>query len=498
MPDFIMAHDLGTTGDKATLFDSFGHVIATAFAPYPTNYPEPLHVEQDPESWWNAVCGTTRRLMDMHPAAQTSLAAVSFSAMMNGCLLLDGNAAILRPAMIHADTRSIAQCERIASEFGMERAYEVTGNRIAPYFTLGKLAWLAECEPDVVAHARYCVQAKDFIAGRLTGVWGYTDHSDASLIGCYDLTKLEYCEELIDAAGFSKSLLPAPLKSSTVVGTVTFEAARQTGLPAGTRVVIGAGDGACATAGAGAVNVGDAYHYLGGTSWVAALTQGYRPDPTQRVSSFCSVEPEQCVLYGTVQSAGTSVDWITSILFDLDTSGFKDLEEIASIAKPGSDGLIYLPYLAGERSPIWDARAKGVLFGLTAAHGRAEIARCVLEGVSYALSSNLKVLTEMGEAGGTLRGLGGGMRSKLWRSILASVYNRPIALMERLLEATSCGAAMAAAVGVGICGDYEAAAKLFTPAGETVEPDPAAVEVYSVAQERFAALYPALASQFTG
>lgn len=491
-----MAHDLGTTGDKATLFDTMGQVIATAYEPYPTHYPEPLYAEQDAEAWWSAVCSTTRSLMDACPAAQISLAAVSFSAMMNGCLLLDRNSATLRPAMIHADTRSIAQCERIASAFGMERAYEITGNRLAPYFTLGKLAWLAECEPGIISQARYCVQAKDFIAGRLTGVWGYTDHSDASLTGCYDLAKLQYCDELIDSAGFSKSLLPVPLKSSTVIGTVTGEAAQQTGLPPGTKVVIGAGDGACATAGAGAVNVGDAYHYLGGTSWVAALTQGYRPDPSRRVSSFCSVEPERCVLYGTVQSAGTSVDWISGILFDLDASGFKDVEKIASKAKPGSDGLIYLPYLAGERSPIWDARAKGVLFGLTAAHGRAEIARSVFEGVSFALASNLKVLSDMGEANGTLRGLGGGMRSKLWRSILASVYNRPVTLMDRLLEATSSGAAMAAAVGVGICSDYVAAAKLFATVGEVVDPDPDCVELYASAKERFAALYPALATQF--
>src|SRR5581483_2140964 len=259
MPTYLLAHDLGTTGDKATLFDAEGRLIASAFAPYPTHYPRPGWAEHDPEDWWQAVCASTRQLLVQQPDAAPNLAAVGFSAMMNGCLLVDANGNALRPGLIHADIRSAAQCERIAREVGDERAYFLTGNRLAPYFTLGKLAWLAANEPETLRRARWCVQTKDYLAGRLTDVWGVTDRSDASLTGCFDMEQGIWAEELIAAGGFPASLLPEVRASARVVGKVTKAAAEATGLPEGLPVVIGGGDGACATAGAGAVRPGDAY-----------------------------------------------------------------------------------------------------------------------------------------------------------------------------------------------------------------------------------------------
>lgn len=500
MNDYLLAHDLGTTGDKATLFDVEGRLVASAFASYPTHYPRPGWAEHDPEEWWQAVCSSTRQLLAAVPEAAQGLRAVGFSAMMNGCLLVDAEGAVIRPSLIHADTRSTDQCHRIAQQIGDERAYQVTGNRIAPYFTLGKLAWLAEQEPEAIARARWCVQTKDYIAGRLTGVWGVTDHSDASLTGCYALERRQWDAELVAASGFPARLLPEVQASATVIGTVTSEAAQETGMPTGLPVVLGGGDGACATAGAGAVQVGDAYHYLGGTSWVAAVTAGYRPDPTRRISAFYTLDPDQCVLYGTVQSAGTSVDWVRNLLgFDEqggEADSFPALERLAASAPPGSRNLFFLPYLAGERSPIWNASARGVFFGLTAAHGRAEMARAVFEGVAYALGSNLGVLEELGLAPDSLRVLGGGMRSPLWRSILAAVYNRPLRLLARLSEATSCGAAMAAAVGVDLYPDYISAAPHFAPLADEEQPDPEAAAVYARATPFFRSLYPALAERF--
>ncbi len=498
--DYILAHDLGTTGDKATLFDALGRVVGSAFAAYPTRFPRPGWAEQDPEDWWQAVCGSTRQILAEVPAAGDRLAVVSFSAMMNGCLLVDAEGEALHSAIIHADTRSAAQSERIAAEVGEERAYLLTGNRVAPYFTLEKLAWLAEHKPELARKARWCVQTKDYIQGRLTGVWGVTDRSDASLTGCFDMARGTWSEEMASAAGVHVSLMPEVRASSSITGTVTPEAARATGLRAGLPVVLGGGDGACATAGAGAVSPGDAYHYLGGTSWVAAVTEGYLPDPQRRLSVFCGLDPEQYVLYGTVQSAGSSVDWFREAIgigeLEEGEDEYTALERLAASAPPGSHGLYFLPYLAGERSPIWDAQARGVYFGLTSAHTRACLARAVFEGVAYALNSNVAALADLGLAPDVVRVLGGGMRSPLWRSIFASVYGRPVRLLERLAEATSCGAAMAAAVGVGLSPDLRAAATLFAPLGEEEQPDLEAAAVYARGFAFYQSLYPALAERF--
>ncbi|HZO89541.1 MAG TPA: FGGY family carbohydrate kinase [Chthonomonadaceae bacterium] len=500
MLTYLLAHDLGTTGDKATLFDAEGRLLASAFAPYATQYPRPGWAEHDPEDWWRAVCASTRQLLEQAPGAVNHLAAVGFSAMMNGCLLVDAEGNALRPGLIHADIRSAAQCARIAREVGGERAYQLTGNRLAPYFTLGKLAWLAEHEPETVRRARWCVQTKEYIAGRLTGAWGLTDRSDASLTGCFDLERGVWAEELIAAGGFPARLLPTVRPSASIVGTVTLAAAEATGLPAGLPVVLGGGDGACATAGAGAVRPGDAYHYLGGTSWVAAVTANYRPDPGRRVSVFCGLDPAQYVVYGTVQTASVALDWFRNAIGVGERAAGEEehaaLERLAASAPAGSNGLFFLPYLQGERSPIWDANARGVYFGLTQAHGRTELARAIMEGVAYALASNLAVLEELGLAPESIRVLGGGMRYALWRKIFAAVYNRPLQLLARLAEATSCGAAMIAGVGIGLYPDLATAAPLFAPLAEQEQPDREAAAVYARAAAFFRTLYPALSDRF--
>jgi|SRR5579871_1811045 len=501
MTAYLLAHDLGTTGDKATLFDAEGRLLASAFAPYPTHYPRPGWAEHTPEDWWDAVCLSSRQLLAQVPEAQNHLAAVGFSAMMNGCLLVDSRGNALRPALIHADIRSADLCTRIASEVGEAYVCQLTGNRLAPYFTLGKLAWLAEHEPESMARARWCVQTKDYLIGRLTGVFGVTDRSDASLTGCFAMERGAWAEDLVAAGGFPLRLLPEVRASTAVVGTITSAASAATGLPAGLPVVLGGGDGACATAGAGAVRANDAYHYLGGTSWVAAVTQGYRPDPTQRVSVLCALDPAQYVVYGTVQSAGSSVDWFQSAVGTGEhgegEDDFEALERLAAAAPAGSNGLFFLPYLQGERSPIWDANARGVYFGLTQAHGRAELARATMEGVAFALAGNLAALEDLGLAPESVRVLGGGMRYAIWRRIFAAVYNRPLRLMARLSEATSCGAAMAAAVGIGLYPDFAAAAPKFAPLAEEERPDPATAALYARALPFFKALYPALAERFS-
>ncbi|HLJ55250.1 MAG TPA: FGGY family carbohydrate kinase, partial [Chthonomonadaceae bacterium] len=474
---------------------------ASAFAAYATTYPRPGWAEQDPEAWWQSVCRSTRQILAENPEAAARLAAIGFSAMMNGCLLVDGAGRPLRPAIIHADVRSAAQSERIAAVVGEERAYRITGNRVAPYFTLEKLAWLADHDPDALRRARWCVQTKDYVEGRLTGVWGVTDPSDASLTGAFDMEHGAWSGEMLDAASIRAGLLPEVRPSMSVIGAVSEDAARETGLRAGLPVVLGGGDGACATAGAGVVTAGDAYHYLGGTSWVAAICGAYRPDPERRLSLFCALDPERFVLYGTVQSAGSSVDWLRQAIgtgspeTDAEES-HAALERLAASAPPGSHGLFFLPYLAGERSPIWDSAARGAFIGLTAAHTRADLARAVFEGVAYALNSNLTALASAADVLGPIRALGGGMRMAVWRSILSAVYNRPLRPLQRLAEATACGAAMAAATAIGLCPNLADAAERFAPLGDEEVPDRAAAAVYARGFTFYQSLYPALADRF--
>lgn len=497
MPDYLLAHDIGTTGNKATLFDAAGNLLASVFVSYPTHYPAPGGAEQEPEAWWRAVCACTKEIMAQYPKAASRVAAVGFSGMMNGCVLVDGAGQSVRPALIHADTRSAPQCARIALKIAPERVYTLSGNQLAPYFTLSKLAWLVENEPEALAAARWCVQAKEFVMGRMTGVWGITDPSDASLTGLLDMRSGAWSEELVAAGGFPKHLLPEIQPSATVVGQVGAEAAAQTGLLAGTPVVLGAGDGACATVGAGAVAPGDAYHYLGGTSWIASVAGKYVPDPKRRISQFCSMIPGQYVVYGTVQSAGSSLDWfLKAVGLGAPTADpYAALDALAAESPPGARGLLFLPYLQGERAPIWDSNARGVWFGLSSAHTRADLARSVYEGVALALGSILAVFEELHLAPASIRALGGGMRSDLWRKLFTAVYGRPLVVMERLAEATSCGAAVAAAVGVGLLSDGEAGRR-FAPVARTEMPDVEGGRFYARLGEFYRALYPAMAERF--
>lgn len=497
MPEYLLAHDIGTTGNKATLFDAAGNLLASAFASYPTRYPAPGGAEQEPEAWWRAVCACTKEIMAQYPGAVSHVAAVGFSGMMNGCVLVDEAGQSVRPAMIHADTRSAPQCARIALKTAPEQVYALSGHQLAPYFTLSKLAWLAENEPEALAAARWCVQAKEYVIGRLTGVWGITDPSDASLTGLLDMRSHTWSEELIAAGGFPERLLPEIRPSATVIGGVGAEAAEQIGLLVGTPVVLGAGDGACATMGAGVIAPGDAYHYLGGTSWIASVTEHYMPDPERRVSQFCSMIPGQYVVYGTVQSAGSSLDWfLDAVGVGVPTADpYAALDALAAESPPGARGLLFLPYLQGERAPIWDSHARGVWFGLSSLHTRADLARSVYEGVALALGSVLAVFEELHLAPASIRVLGGGMRSDLWRKLFAAVYGRPLVVMERLAEATSCGAAVAAAMGVGLLPDWEAGRR-FAPVAQREMPDGDWVRLYAHLGQFYRTLYPTVAERF--
>lgn len=494
-PPCILAHDLGTTGNKATLFDSAGSVVSAAFAAYETAYPHPNWAEQDAVDWWDAVRNSTRELLAASGITPDEIAVISFSGMMNGMLPVDAAGTPLCSAIIWADQRATEEARFLAQRCGFEEVYRRTGHRPGASYTAAKLLWLQRHQPELYTRTHQVLQAKDYVAFRLCGTFA-TDYSDASSTNLFDLALRQWATDLIEAAELDPLKFPPALPSSTIIGQVTAQAAAETGLEAGTSVVIGGGDGACATVGAGSVDSGDTYNYIGSSSWIAVTAEHPLSDTKMRTFTFAHLDPELYFPTGTMQCAGGSFDWLERLLRGPDDSKlYNELSMAAASAPPGANGLLFLPYLIGERSPHWNPLARGAFVGLTMSHGRAEMARAVLEGVAFNLKMILDAFLEQGAAIQAMRLIGGGARSKLWRQILADVYGLPILRPALLAEATSLGAAIAGGIGVGLFADYGVAHELVqVQAAE--EPAPASREQYLGLYELFQRTYSTLEPLF--
>ena len=491
MADLILAHDLGTTGNKASLFDTRGNLVDSAFVGYTTDYPRPGWAEQHPEDWWQAVCGSTREMLSDSGRQASEIRVISFSGEMMGCTPVDAAGRPLRSSIIWADQRAEAQADALAGRVGRERVYQITGHRVSSNYTAAKIMWLRDHQPDLYAQTRKILQAKDYIAFKLTGAYA-TDYSDASGTNLFDLRARRWSQEIVQAIGLDPDLLPPALPSSSVIGTVTRRAAGETGLVADTPVVIGGGDGACATVGAGVVTPSDAYNYIGSSSWISFVSREPLYDPQQRTFTFAHLDPDLVFPTGTMQCAGGSYDWLERLLRgDAETKLYDEMEALAVDVEPGAQGLVFLPYLIGERSPHWNPHARAAFVGLTMAHGRAEMARAVLEGVAYNLRIILDAFRDQGAPISALRLIGGGARSPLWRQILADVFDLPVLRPKLLVEATALGAAVAGGVGVGLYPDYSVAADMVhVDPGE--EPQPAVAARYHELYPLFKGTYDAL------
>ncbi len=479
---YILAHDLGTSADKASLFDESGALLASHSEGYDVSYPRPGWAEQSPDDWWRAVCSATRVLLARTGVAPQAIAAVTFSGQMMGVVALDEARRPLRPAIIWADQRATEEAALVAERCGEDEVYRRTGHRISPAYSAAKILWIRRHQPDVFARARYFVMAKDYAVMRLTDRV-VTDHSDASGSNLFDLEVQAWCADFLDALELDVACLPPLVSSSAVVGEVTRAAAEETGLMPGTPVVIGGGDGACATVGAGSVDEGDAYCVLGTSSWIAFTTSRPLLDPERRTFTFHHLLPRRYIPMGTMQSAGGAREWLVRAM------GEASDEAIARV-EPGCRGLIFLPYLIGERSPWWNPRARAAFVGLTMSHGPAEMHRAVLEGVAFNLKLILNALSAHRPLG-TLRLIGGGARSTVWKRILADVLGVPLEVPELLAEATSWGAAVAGGVGAGLYDDW-AIARAQTRIAEVVEPDLTNVARYAEMCASFTQIYHAL------
>ncbi len=486
---YILAHDLGTSGNKATLFDAQGHLVNSAFAPYDTAYPRPNWAEQNPQSWWEAVCSTSRKLLASSNVSANKIAAIGFSGMMMGCLPVAADGAALRSCIIWADQRAQEEAAFVAKRCGADEVYLRCGHRTSPAYCAPKILWVRNHQPDIYARAAKFLVPKDYIVHRLTGEF-VTDYSDASGTLLFDLTERRWHQPFLDALGLSADQLPTPYSSNTVVGHVTPHAARESGLAPGTPVVIGGGDGSCAGVGAGVIEPGAAYCVIGTSAWISVSTLTPAPDPQQRTMTFHHVHPDRYAPMGVMQLAGGAREWAWKALSD----GDLDLDAAAAAVEPGAEGLIFLPYLMGERSPWWDPQARGAFVGLSIQHSKPQMARAVLEGVAFGLRQILDSLREQTPGIDALRLIGGGGKSRLWPQILADIFGTPIHMLELTGEATSWGAAVAAGVGVGLYGWSIAAER--SRVVRIIEPIAANRPRYEVLLERFTESYLALKPVF--
>lgn len=474
MKEYILAHDLGTTGNKATLYDKEGRLIGSSFSGYATLYAHTGWAEQDPAEWWRAVCESTRQLLAESEIAGERVACITFSGQMMGCVPLDQNAQPLRSAIIWADVRAVKQVEQLAETISPDQVYAITGHRLSSSYTLAKMLWIRDNQPEVYAATHKFVHAKEAIIARLTGHFA-TEPSDASGMNLYDLEKGVWSGQIIEAGQIAPNQLPEIVPSTHVVGGVRAEVSEAIGLPAGTPVVMGGGDGSCAAVGAGVVEGGEAYTYLGSSAWIAIAAEQPIYDPEQRTFTFAHVVPDMYMPVGTMQAAGASYQWVRDQLCPLEQqeaaaqqeSPYDLMNRMASDIPPGANGLIYLPYLMGERSPRWNPDARGAFIGLTIRHTRADMIRASLEGVSLNLNVILDALRRQGATMDSMRLIGGGAQGQLWNQILADIYGLPIQRLAILEEATSMGAAVIGGVGVGLYPDFSIAKQMNEIVGQT-------------------------------
>ncbi len=487
---YLLAHDLGTTGDKAVLYSTDGRQIGACSVAYPTNYPAPHFVEQEPTQWWDAVCRATRKLLQQTGIQPEAVAAVSFSAHMMGCLLVDEHLSPLRPSIIWADTRAEQEARRLEEHLGAEHVYKITGHRVSSSYTAAKIAWLKRHEPDTYRKARYSLQAKDYIIYRLTGQV-VTDYSDACGTNLFDLRSRQWSAEIADALDIDVSLMPEPVASTQQVGHITSEAAADTGLAPGTPVVAGGGDGACAATGAGVTEPGSTYVVIGTSAWIATVSQEPLFDPEMRTFNWITNDGARYSPCGTMQSAGFSYAWLRDLILQITDKSSEELDHILSTALDGTTvgagGVLFLPYLMGERSPRWNPRARGTFVGLTAQTGPGELVRSVLEGVALNLKS---ILNAFGpdQLPAEITAIGGGATNDRWIPILASAWNKRILIPRHLDDATSLGAAICAGVGASVLDDLSIARR-FNPVEREVAPDPHAAQLYEQYHQLFDQTY---------
>jgi xylulokinase len=489
---FVLGIDVSTTATKAVLIDEAGAVRAIGVAEYEFAAPQPLWSEQDPRLWWDAAQVAIRAALASAAVRAEDVAAVGLTGQMHGAVLLDAAGEVLRPAILWNDQRTGAECELIRQAVGPRRLIEITGNDALPGFTAPKLVWVREHEPGIWARIAHLLLPKDYVRLQLTGDYA-VDVADGAGTLLFDLAARTWSGEVVAALGIDPAWLPATFEGPAVTGLLSAEAAAATGLRPGTPVVAGGGDQAANGVGVGVVAPGTMALSLGTSGVVFAPTDRPIFDPLGRVHAFCHAVPGRWHFMSVMLSAAGSLRWFRDTFAP--GMAFGDLVAAAADVPAGSRGLLFLPYLSGERSPHPDPLARGAFVGLTLGHDRRHLTRAVLEGVAFGLRDGLDLMVVAGlPAPAQIRASGGGTASPLWRQILADVLDAQIATV-RTTEGAAYGAGLLAAVGAGWYPDVESATGALVGATPSAEPGPD-VGRYREAHVLYRDLYPALAPTF--
>lgn len=480
----LVGLDVGTGGARAVAVDESGGVVAEASSGYPLHSPRPGWTEQDPADWWEGAKEALGRVA----AEVGEVAGIGLTGQMHGSVFLDSSDEVIRPALLWNDQRTGPQCDRITRAVGEERLISIAGNPALTGFQAPKVVWLRDEEPENFGRVARVLLPKDYVRLRLTGEYA-TDASDAAGTLLLDVRKREWSGEILDALEIPYEWMPRVHEGPESTGALREGVAAEIGLPSGIPVAAGGGDNAAAAVGTGIVGPGLVSSSVGTSGVLFAHTREFNPDPSGRLHAFCHAVPGAYHLMGVTLSAGGSLSWWRETV----GGDYDELVEAASEVSPGSEGLVFLPYLSGERTPHLDPDARGAFFGLTARHGAAHMTRAVMEGVVFSLRDALEIMRELGVPVEDVRATGGGARSALWRGLQADVYGTPV---RRTVadEGPAYGAALLAGLASGTYADVDEASSVVELREEVTEPDPERSKTYAEYYEVYRSLYPATRS----
>lgn len=495
MPTYLLAHDLGTSGNKATLFTTDGTLVRSCTSGYGTRYYNGNWAEQNPEDWWKAVCFSTKELIQTIDPSE--IAAIAFSGQMMGCLCVDEHGAPLYDSIIWADMRAQDAEKHIIEKIGAKEFFRTAGHRPGASYSLAKYLWLREYEPDVYKRTYKILQAKDYMVYKLTGRF-CTDYNDATGTNAFDINTFDWSDKILDAVGVPREVFPEAVESTRIVGEVSGAAAAECGLKKGTPVVMGAGDGGCGALGAGCVRSNMTYCCMGTSAWIAHVSDHVILDDEMKLVNWAHAVPGLISTNGTMQCAGTSYTWMKENLCTAEEllarqnneSIYTYINAAIEAANPGCNGLFYMPYLCGERCPRWDADAKGGFYGLKMENTRNDMIRSVVEGIAYNMRIILDIMRDYADIP-EIAIMGGLVKSKTNLTILSDVMNMKLNTLNYDDEATSVGAAVLAGVGSGHLKDFSEVDK-FSWTVHSVLPNEAYREIYDTMVKRFDETYYAM------
>lgn len=501
---YLLGIDIGTSGTKALIIDTSrnGAVLGSATVTYPLYTPKPLWAEQNPEDWWRAAISATCDAIQSAGVDPNKIGGVGLTGQMHGAVFLNSNDQVLRPSILWCDQRTGAECESITQTVGAERVIELISNPVLTGFTAGKIIWLRNNEPAIYAKVKKVLLPKDYIRLKLTGDYA-TDVSDASGTALFDVTNRKWSDEMLDALDIPREWMPTVYESPEITGHISDEASELTGIEVGTPVVAGGGDQAAGAVGNGIVEPGIVSSTIGTSGVVFAYSDQPVVDPELRVHTFCHAVPGKWHVMGVILSAGGSLRWFRDTFADSECSIARNtgsdpydiLSEEAATVPPGCEGLIFLPYLTGERTPYPDPYARGVFFGVTLRHTKAHFARAVLEGVAFAFRDSFEILRDMNVPIGQVRASGGGARSALWRQIQSDVIGMEHVSIN-IDEGPAFGAALLAGVGVGEYSSVSEACAATIKVEQSIQPVAADKLIYDRNYNVYRSLYQSLKGNF--